>query len=84
MIEIEAIGPAGDAIGLAALGEEIAMERISLGLGEDRLAPIAAPGNMMRDAGNGDASDARHDACCVKRNFLQLTSCHRIPEFWQP
>ncbi len=56
----ETIGPAGDAIGLAALGEEIAIERAVLGSDEHRLAPIAALGNMMRDAGNDDASDARH------------------------
>ncbi len=55
MIGREAIGPAGDAIGLAALGEEFAVERVVLGLDEDRLAPIAALGNVMRDAGNGYA-----------------------------
>lgn len=44
----EAIGAAGDAIGLAALGEEIAIERVVPGRDEDRLAPIAAPGDAGR------------------------------------
>lgn len=56
----EAIGPALDAIGLAALGEEIAVERVVFGLEEDRLTAIAALGDMVRRAGNGDAGDAGH------------------------
>jgi hypothetical protein len=54
----EAIGAAGDAIGPAALGEEIAIECVVLGLEKDRLAPIAALSDVMGDAENGDTSDA--------------------------
>jgi hypothetical protein len=50
----EAVGPAGDAVRLAALGEEIAIERIVLGLDEERLAAIAALGDVMGDTGDGE------------------------------
>jgi hypothetical protein len=63
----ETIGPTGDAIVLASLGEEIAIERVILGLDEGRLAPTAAPGDVMLDTGNRDASDARHGTLIAGR-----------------
>ncbi len=55
----QAISPAGDAVGAAALGEKIAIERVVARLGEQRLAAIAALGHVMRQAGNRDAGKAR-------------------------
>jgi hypothetical protein len=47
----QAIGPAGDAVGLASLGEKIAIERVVAGLGE-RLPPAgAAQGDVMGTSG---------------------------------
>ena len=37
----EAIGPAGDAVGAAALGKQVAIEGIIAGLSEQRLSTIA-------------------------------------------
>lgn len=65
-------------LAFAARGEEIAIERVVPGLDEDRLVPIAALGNMMRDAWNNDASDARHGTLAAGRgDLIQLTLCHR-------
>jgi hypothetical protein len=48
MIGHETISPAEDAIRRAALGEEIARERVAPALDEQRLQPVATLRDMMR------------------------------------
>jgi len=61
-IRPEAIGPAGDSIGLAALGDKIAIEGIVRPLREESHAPVAALRHVMGQAGDDDAGQARHGA----------------------
>jgi hypothetical protein len=56
----EAIGPAGDAVGAAALGDEVAIEGIIARLGKQRLSTIARSRHVMGRAGNGDARKTSH------------------------
>ena len=56
----QAIGPDLDAEATAGFGEPIAIERIVAVLEKDALAPVAALGHMMRQAGDDDAGDAGH------------------------
>jgi hypothetical protein len=58
MVGDQAVGPAHDAIGRAALGQRIAIKRMITLPDENRQPPIATLGDMMRRAGNDDASDA--------------------------
>ena len=56
----KAIGPAGDAVGAAALGDEVAIEGIIARLGKQRLSTIAPLRDVMGRAGDGDAGKTSH------------------------
>jgi hypothetical protein len=56
-----AIGPHLDPEPLARFREPIAIKRVAGVLGENALAPIAALGDVMRQAGNHDAGDTGHE-----------------------
>src|SRR3984957_3211636 len=58
----QAIGPAGDAVLLASLGEQIAIQRIIAGLREQLLAPVAALRDVMGNVGNDNAGKTGHGA----------------------
>ena len=51
----QAIGPDLDRCPTAALGEDVAIERVIVWFEEDALAAIAALGHMMRKPGNDHA-----------------------------
>lgn len=70
MIGHEAIGPAGDAIGLATLGEKVAIKRVVAFAREQRLATIAALRDMMGSAGEDDASEPSHGGDLAERRKL--------------
>jgi hypothetical protein len=56
----QAIGPHLHAAPGRLLSEQIAIDLLVAGLEEDRLAPDAPLGHMMREAGDDDASEAGH------------------------
>ncbi len=55
-----AIGPDFDAEAAAGFAEPVAIESIVALLEEDALPPVAALGDVMRQAGNDGAGDAGH------------------------
>ena len=64
------IGPAGDAIGVAALGEKVAIERMVARLGEQQSPAIAALRNVMRRTWDDDAGETRRDARLIDARQL--------------
>ena len=56
-----ALGPTGDAVLVASLGEQIAIKGVIAGLREKLLAPIAAVAWRDGDAGDADAEETGHD-----------------------
>ena len=74
----QAIGPAGDPVGAAALGEKIAIEGVIARLGEQRLPAIAALRHVMGQAGNGDAGETRHQASI---SGAILCNAYHVPKF---
>ena len=68
----QAIGPAGDAVGSAALGEQIAIESVIARLGEQRLATVAPLRDVMRQAGDDNAGETRHSAIIARRQYLTM------------
>ena len=54
----QAIGPHRDASLAAALGQQIAVQRIVAVLEEDFPPPVAALGDMMQQTGDDNAGDA--------------------------
>ena len=68
----QAIGPAGDPIGSAALGEQVAIESVIARFGEQRLSTIAPLRHMMGQAGNGDAGKARHDGSIITSRYYAM------------
>ena len=75
MVGHEAIGPAGNAVGAAALGEQVAVKRIVTFFDEQFLAPVAALGDVMGKTGSNDAGDARHERDLQPGMFRGFVSC---------
>lgn len=61
-------------------GEQIATSGIVVFAEEHLLPPVARLGNVMRDAGKNETSEAGHDAVMAwLTGSINLVHCHRNP-----
>ena len=73
----QAIGPAGDAIPLASLGEQIAIQRIIVGFREHLLPTVAALRDVMGNVGDDYAGKTSHGA--TQHESRDLAMCIMSP-----
>ena len=72
MVGHQAIGPARDALLAALARQQTAIERIVVVAEEHALAPVAALGDMMRQAGDDETGDAGHAELGTEPNELYI------------
>jgi len=67
MVGHEAIGPHRNPASRSLLGQDAAIDVLIARLEEDRLAPIAALGDVMRQTWDDDAGEAGHAAKLARK-----------------